>query len=50
MIRRIYILDQAAEEAVEADVVVIEHNDERIVVAFAHHSRQPGYWPARLRT
>ena len=29
------------------DVVVVEHADEIIVVAFAHHSRNPGYWRDR---
>jgi hypothetical protein len=29
------------------DVVVREAADEVIVVAFAHHSRRPGYWRAR---
>lgn len=26
------------------DIVVVDRGDERIVVAFAHHSRKPGYW------
>ena len=29
------------------DVVVVDRGDERIVVAFAHHSRKPGYWRDR---
>lgn len=29
------------------DVVVVERADEMIVVAFAHHSRKPGYWRDR---
>ena len=29
------------------DIVVVEHGDEIIVVAFAHHSRKPGYWRDR---
>jgi toxin ParE1/3/4 len=32
------------------DVVVNERRDEFVVVAFAHQSRRPGYWRARLRT
>jgi toxin ParE1/3/4 len=32
------------------DVVVSEVSDEFVVVAFAHQSRRPGYWRARLRT
>jgi hypothetical protein len=32
------------------DVVVSERTDELVVVAFAHHSREPGYWRARLGT
>ena len=31
-------------------VVVKEHDDELLVVAFAHHSKRPGYWRERLRT
>lgn len=31
------------------DVVVSERSDELVVVAFAHQSRRPGYWRARLR-
>jgi hypothetical protein len=31
-------------------VVVRERGDELVVVAFAHQSRRPGYWRARLRT
>jgi len=31
-------------------VVVKEHGDELLVVAFAHHSKRPGYWRERLRT
>jgi hypothetical protein len=30
------------------DVVVTERGDELVVVAFAHQSRRPGYWRARL--
>ena len=29
------------------DVVVVERGDEMIIVAFAHHSRKPGYWRDR---
>lgn len=29
------------------DIVVIDRSDERIIVAFAHHSRKPGYWRDR---
>lgn len=29
------------------DLIVVDRGDERIVVAFAHHSRKPGYWRAR---
>ena len=29
------------------DVVVVDRGNERIVVAFAHHSRKPGYWRDR---
>jgi len=32
------------------DVVVYERGDALVVVAFAHHSRRPGYWRTRLRT
>ena len=32
------------------DVVVRERIGESVVVAFAHQSRRPGYWRARLRT
>ena len=31
------------------DIVVIERDDEVIIVAFAHHSRKPGYWLDRIR-
>ena len=59
--RSVRILDEALKEALEAaawyqaesrfpyDVVVVERQNETIVVAFAHHSRQPGYWRDRLR-
>ena len=30
------------------DVVVIELGDEIMIVAFAHHSRKPGYWRDRI--
>lgn len=30
------------------DVVVVERDDEAIIVAFAHHSRKPGYWRDRI--
>ena len=30
------------------DVVVMEEAGEFLVVAVAHHSRQPGYWRSRL--
>ena len=29
------------------DIVVVDRGDERLVVAFAHHSRKPGYWRDR---
>jgi len=29
------------------DIVVVDRGDERVVVAFAHHSRKPGYWRDR---
>lgn len=29
------------------DIVVIDRGDERLIVAFAHHSRKPGYWRNR---
>jgi hypothetical protein len=29
------------------DVVVVESREELVVVAFAHHSRKPGYWRNR---
>ena len=59
--RSVRILDEALKEALEAaawyqaesrfpyDVVVVERQNETIVVAFAHHSRQPGYGRDRLR-
>jgi hypothetical protein len=31
------------------DVVVRERGDDIVVIAFAHHSRKPGYWRDRLR-
>lgn len=31
------------------DIVVIERKSEAVVVAFAHHSRKPGYWRGRIR-
>jgi toxin ParE1/3/4 len=31
------------------DIVVYERGVDLVVVAFAHHSRRPGYWRARLR-
>ncbi|MBV6415796.1 MAG: hypothetical protein CMLOHMNK_00317 [Steroidobacteraceae bacterium] len=31
------------------DVVVVEVGTERVVVAFAHQARRPGYWRDRLR-
>ncbi|WP_199797587.1 type II toxin-antitoxin system RelE/ParE family toxin [Pseudazoarcus pumilus] len=31
------------------DVVVFDRVDARIVVAFAHHSRRPGYWRSRIK-
>lgn len=30
------------------DIVVVERGNEVIVVAFAHHSRKPGYWRNRI--
>ena len=32
------------------DIVVVQRDDELIVVAFAHHSRKPGYWRYRTRS
>ena len=32
------------------DVVYVERGDHIWVLAFAHHSRRPGYWQARLRS
>ena len=29
------------------DIVVVDRGNERLVVAFAHHSRKPGYWRDR---
>lgn len=31
-------------------VIVLERDFEIVVIAFAHHSRRPGYWRDRLRT
>ena len=31
------------------DVVAIELPEETVVIAFAHHSRKPGYWLGRSR-
>jgi len=31
------------------DIVVVDRGDQRLVVAFAHHSRKPGYWRDRTR-
>ena len=31
------------------DVVVQTRHDEMLVLAFAHHSRRPGYWRHRMR-
>lgn len=30
------------------DIVVAGRGDELIIVAFAHHSRRPGYWQGRI--
>src|SRR5215210_7123428 len=30
------------------DIIVLETPDESIVIAFAHHSRRPGYWRRRI--
>jgi len=30
------------------DIVVLEHSDELLVIAIAHHRRRPGYWRRRL--
>ena len=30
------------------DVIVREAGDELVVIAFAHHSRRPGYWRQRV--
>lgn len=32
------------------DIVVLEREAEIIVIAFAHHSRRPGYWRGRLKS
>ena len=32
------------------DMIVAQENDEIMVIAFAHHSRRPGYWRHRKRT
>lgn len=29
------------------DIVVVDHHDETVVLAVAHHSRRPGYWRDR---
>jgi toxin ParE1/3/4 len=31
------------------DMVVIDREDQRIIVALAHHARKPGYWQGRIR-
>ena len=31
-------------------VIVREHGGDMLVIAFAHHSRRPGYWKDRLDT
>lgn len=31
------------------DLVFLEHGDEIVLVAVAHHARRPGYWRHRLR-
>jgi len=30
------------------DIITIQRDDEIIIVAFAHHSRRPGYWRDRM--
>ena len=30
------------------DIVVLEHSDDLLVIAIAHHRRRPGYWRRRL--
>jgi hypothetical protein len=30
-------------------MVVIDREDQRIIVALAHHARKPGYWQGRIR-
>jgi hypothetical protein len=32
------------------NIVVYLRGDECVVVAFAHHSRRPGYWRSRIET
>jgi toxin ParE1/3/4 len=32
------------------DIVLTTHGDEIVVIAFAHHSRRPGFWRDRLLT
>jgi toxin ParE1/3/4 len=32
------------------DIIVVEHEDVLIVLAFAHHARRPAYWRGRLRS
>jgi toxin ParE1/3/4 len=29
------------------DIVAMERNEEIVIIAFAHHSRRPGYWQNR---
>ena len=31
------------------DIVVLEHPEELLVIAIAHHRRRPGYWRRRVR-
>ena len=31
------------------DLVIVEENSGYVVIAVAHHSRQPGYWRDRLK-
>ena len=64
MNRKVRILDVAADEGAAGergakrlilkrfpyDVVVRETGAEIVVIAFAHHSRRPGYWRGRSRT
>ena len=47
-----FLADQGAKRLIlrrfPYDIVVIDRENERIVVALAHHSRKPGYWRGRI--